>query len=327
MIEFTSFLAKDLEAYLQFRIDQGFRYRKSRWFFATLDRFINETNARPEDLTPIFFLDFRTTIDADPGTINKIFLHLGNFFAYLIRMEKITENPLADIPGLSENHFIPFVFSPEQIEELLTAFRKQIRTSRKCFFLRDLAVNTAMNLMARCGMRISEPFRLKDEDWRRDEKTLYIEKTKFNKDRLIPVPEKVVSEIDNFLSARTAVIGELTGADLLTVRPGVAASKFVLYKYFHRAVKAVGIERPRRIIGNITFGGPTPHSLRHSFAVNTLKSVRERGGSAENALPVLAAFLGHADWRYTIKYLKVIDAEYGEALVNFCIKHKREDPV
>ena len=326
MIEFKSFLARDLENYLQFRIDQGFRYQKLRWFFATLDRHIQETNAGSEDLTPAFFLDFRTTIDAEPGTINKIFLHLGNFFHYLIRMEKITENPVVDIPKLSENHFIPYVFSPEQVDDLLTAVRNRIRKNRECFFLRDLAILTALTLMARCGMRISEPFRLMDAHWRKDEMTLYIEKTKFNKDRLIPVPKKIIPDIKNFLSVRTSIIGKLTDAHLLTVRHGVTASKFVLYKYFHRAVVDVGIVRPRQTIGHITFGRPMPHSLRHSFAVNTLKSVREGGRSAENALPVLAAYLGHTDWRYTIKYLKVIDAEYGEALVNFCVTHKREDP-
>jgi hypothetical protein len=57
--------------------------------------------------------------------------------------------------------------------------------------------------------------------------------------------------------------------------------------------------------------------LRHSFAVNTLKSVKKRGRSAQNALPVLAAYMGHSEYKHTIKYLKFLDAYQRLGLVNF----------
>ncbi len=326
MIEFHSFLAGDLENYIEFRKAAGYRYKTPRWFLSTIDRHAFENDSTLRDLTPAYFLDFRHDIDGEPGTINKIFIWLRGFFDYMVRMEKMSENPVADIPALHENNYIPFVLSPEQTDALLSAVEKQIRKTRECFFVRDLAVYTALCLMARCGLRISEPFRLGDRHWRRDEMTLYIEKTKFNKDRLIPVPKIVVPIIDNFLSVRNAFVGgHSDDIPLLTVRPGVVASKFVARKYFHQAIERIGIHRPKRIVGNMTFGHPRPHSLRHSFAVNTLRDVRQRGRSAQNALPILAAYLGHTDWRYTMKYLKVIDAEHGKALVDFCVKHKRGD--
>jgi len=132
--------------------------------------------------------------------------------------------------------------------------------------------------------------------------TLYIEKTKFCKDRLIPIPKIVIPALENFLAVRDAFVGD-SGDDirLLTVEPGAVASKHVARKYFHRAVAEIGISRPKKIVGNMTFGHPRPHSLRHSFAVNTLRNVRRRGRSAQNALPILAAYLGHTDWRYTMK--------------------------
>ncbi|MCP4141334.1 MAG: tyrosine-type recombinase/integrase [Chloroflexi bacterium] len=326
MIEFKSFLAHDLEDYIEFREAAGYRYKNPRWFLSTIDRHVVKNGSTLPDLTPAWFLDFRQDIDAEPGTINKIFIWLRGFFDYMVRMEKISENPVADIPALSENNYIPFVFSPEQTDALLSAVESQIRKNRECFFVRDLAVCTALCLMARCGLRISEPFRLRDRHWRRDEMTIYIEKTKFNKDRLIPVPKIVIPVLDNFLAVRNAFVGR--SADdipLLTVRPGVVASKHVARKYFHRAVERIGIRHPKTTIGNMTFGHPRPHSLRHSFAVNTMRDVRQRGRSAQNALPILAAYLGHTDWRYTMKYLKVTDAEHGKALVDFCVKHKRGD--
>ena len=268
MIEFKSFLAADLEDYIEFRKAAGYRYKTPRWFLSTIDRHVVKNGAALRDLTPAYFLDFRHDIDAEPGTVNKIFIWLRGFFDYMVRIEKMSANPVADIPALSENNYIPFVFSPEQTDALLSAVEGQIRKNREIFFVRDLAVHTALCLMARCGLRISEPFRLRDRDWRADEMTLYIEKTKFNKDRLIPVPKIVIPALENFLAVRNAFVGD-PGDDipLLTVEPGAVASKHTARKYFHRAVSEIGISRPKKVVGNMTFGHPRPHSLRHSFAV------------------------------------------------------------
>jgi len=75
-------------------------------------------------------------------------------------------------------------------------------------------------------------------------------------------------------------------------------------------------------MGNVNFSQPTPHSLRHSFAVNTLKQIKERGQSHENALPVLATYMGHSDYKHTSVYLRVVDATSRQNLVDFALWQK-----
>jgi integrase len=53
----------------------------------------------------------------------------------------------------------------------------------------DQAIYLAMMMLARCGMRINEPLRLCRHHYRADEGSVYIERTKFRKDRLIPLPK------------------------------------------------------------------------------------------------------------------------------------------
>jgi integrase len=67
----------------------------------------------------------------------------------------------------------------------------------------------------------------------------------------------------------------------------------------------------------LTFGSPTPHSLRHSFAINTLKRIKDQGKSPQHALPVLAAYMGHRKYQYTAAYLKVRDAKHLAGLIDF----------
>jgi integrase len=91
---------------------------------------------------------------------------------------------------------------------------------------------------------------------------------------------------------------------------------------FHRAVYDVGIRHPRQVVGQTIFASPTPHSLRHSFAINTLKRIKERGDCPQHALPVLAAYMGHQIYQHTAKYLKFIDSEQRQAVYNFAISQK-----
>ncbi len=99
----------------------------------------------------------------------------------------------------------------------------------------------------------------------------------------------------------------------------------LIRRRFHQAVSDIGLKRPRQTIGNTNIGAPTPHSLRHSFAVNTLKRIKDQGKSAQHALPVLAAYLGHSEYKHTAKYLKLLDAEHRHQLVNF-ISTQRHNP-
>jgi integrase len=225
-------------------------------------------------------------------------------------------NPLQDVPCLPQQAFIPFVFSPEQVDQLLDAVCSQIRQNRR-YFLKDLSEYLVILLLARCGMRINEPLRLKMQDYQPEEKTIYIEKTKFKKDRLIPIPTVVAEEIDNYLAVR-ATLAQGSPNPYLFIggrQKGLYDQRIRVVLY--AALKRIGIHRPRQVIGNTVFGNPTPHSLRHSFAVNTLKVAMARGQEAQNVLPVLAAYLGHVDYRHTMKYLKVVDAKSGVRLLNF----------
>jgi len=212
---------------------------------------------------------------------------------------------------------MPFIFTPEQVNHLLSAVGNQIRKGSPRRYLKDLSGYMAIVLLARCGLRICEPLRLKLNDYRFDEKTIYIEKTKFKKDRLIPLPQSVAIGLENYLAVSRCLLADVDNQYLLANSTGRGLNDNRVRTVFHRAISDIGLEQSRQIIGNVNISSPTPHSLRHSFAVNTLKSVKERGRSAQNALPVLAAYMGHSEYKHTIKYLKFLDAYQRLGLVNF----------
>jgi integrase/recombinase XerD len=320
---FESFLSQQMEAFISYRKDLGYHVKKIHAQLLILDRYICRQPNPADVWHPAFYLKIREDLKLEPTSTNYFLYAARCFFQYLLRTGQCRNNPVQDVPPLHPRAFIPYVFSPEQVDELLNTVCDQIRRNRR-FFLKDLSEYLVILLLARCGLRISEPLRLKMQHYQTDEKTIYIEKTKFKKDRLIPIPKTVADEIDNYLAARAALAQDCKNPYLFTGFKQKGLYDQRIRRVFHKAVKRIGIDSPRRIIGNTTFGKPIPHSLRHSFAVNTLKVAIARGQTAQNVLPTLAAYLGHVEYRHTIKYLKVADAESGVRLLNFAGTQREE---
>jgi integrase/recombinase XerD len=323
MKQFESFLAPQIQEYIVYRQNLGYATKKSLSHLKTFDRYVKERKIEESLLLPLFFLQLRSDLKIEPRSINRILSSVRVFFQFLVRKGIYGQNPLQDIPPLPENDIVPFVFSPEQIDQLLFAICKRLRKTRKNY-LKDLSQYMAILLMARCGLRISEPLRLLRKHYRPGEKTLYIEKTKFKKDRLIPVPISVATDIENYLTVRDSLLFEGQNPYLLAGFNQRGLNDNTLRWGFHRAVKDIGLNQPRQVVGNKNFSSPTPHSLRHSFAVNTLRAVKQRGDSPQNALPVLATYMGHSEYKHTIKYLKVLDAEQRQGLFYFATSQKEQ---
>jgi len=321
MKPFESFLAPHLNDYLSYREGLGYALRPCRDHLRLFDRYVHQAQADWNSLHPSFFLHMRSNLIMEASSVNHVLSVTRGFFRFLVRKEICENNPLLDIPPLKEQITVPFIFSPEQIDQLLKAICKRMQKT-KASFLKELAMYMATVLMARCGMRISEPLHLLNHHYRRDEGTLYIEKTKFTKDRLIPLPKAVIQEMENYLSVRAHLCPEDENPYLLPGKDLNPIPDQQVRFLFHDAVRDIGITQSRKTLGNVIFNPPTPHCLRHSFAVNTLKAIKERGASPQHALPVLATYLGHATYFNTSVYLKVADASSRKNLYDFSLWQK-----
>jgi len=321
MNKFKSFLAPQLEKYVIYRHNLGYAMKASLSHLTTFDRYLMQKQAQRILLQPSFFIRMQADLKIEARSVNNIIASVRVFFNYLVRTGAYRQNPLKDIAYLPENDIMPYLFSPQQVNQLLSAISSRIRKKAQHLYLMDLSYYMAVMLLARCGLRISEPLRLKLNHYRFDEKTIYIKKTKFKKDRLIPLPASVAVELENYLAARRGLLGSVVNNYLLANYAARGLNDQRVRTVFDRAVKDIGLKQPRQIIGSVNINSPTPHSLRHSFAVNTLNRVKKRGGSAQNALPVLAAYMGHSEYKHTLKYLKFIDAQQRLELANFIATH------
>jgi site-specific recombinase XerD len=313
---FKSFLDEYIEDFIEYRLQLGYSDKMLLCGLRVLDRYVADINATWASFDPLFFIRLRSDLKYENRSINTFFRTFKMFFKYLIRRDMIRENPIQEIAELPENQIIPFIFSPEETDLLLETVIKLIRKTER-YYLADFSGYISFLLMARCGLRISETFNLLKSNYRPDERTIYIEKTKFKKDRLIPIPKSVSCEINNLLKVRRLFLSADDHTLLLIKGNGKGLVRHYMDRKFNKVISIINLDQPRKIIGATNFSNPTRHSLRHSFAVNTLKRIKQQGKSPQNALPVLAAYMGHSEYKYTTKYLRVLDAEHRRQMLDF----------
>ena len=304
-----------MEDFIEYRLQLGYSVKQMVHYLKVFDRYVVEKNTTWASFNQLFFLEFRASLNYENRTKNTGFRTIKMFFNFLIRKDLIQENPLLEIAQLPKNQIVPFIFSPEETDLLLNGVIKLMRRTER-LYLGDFSAYISFLLMARCGLRISETLNLLKTNYMPEERTIYIEKTKFKKDRLIPIPKAVAAEINNLLNLCRLFDKEDNPLLLLKSDQTKIVKSYMGLK-FKEVIKYINLDQPRKVIGTTNFCAPSPHSLRHSFAVNTLKRIKLQGKSPQNALPVLATYMGHSEYRYTTKYLKVLDAEHRRQMFDF----------
>jgi site-specific recombinase XerD len=121
MRPFESFMANYLADYAAYREQRGYAQESNLSAAVALDRYLKANDVSWEQLQPAFLLHLRATISPHPNTTNRMLSHVRSLFDFLVRRQIVAANPLNDIPPVPERYFVPFVFSPEQTDQLLKA--------------------------------------------------------------------------------------------------------------------------------------------------------------------------------------------------------------
>jgi integrase/recombinase XerD len=184
---------------------------------------------------------------------------------------------------------IPYIFSQDNIQRLVQAASQSgYRT------LRRKTYSTLFALLACTGLRVSEAIRLRFEDITPD--GLVIRCSKFRKSRLVPLHETAQVGLEHYLERRRPyapfddhVFISLRRKPLLIGDVETA---------FQSAVDKIGLQRgpglPR----------PTPHSLRHTFAVKALETCPDGRDRITKHMLALSTYLGHGKVSNTYWYLE-----------------------
>jgi integrase/recombinase XerD len=201
------------------------------------------------------------------------------------------EIPPAVFGSRSRARPTPFILADEQIAEIVRlAARSGYRT------LRRQTYSTLFALLACTGLRLGEAIQLRYADITPD--GLMIRATKFNKNRLVPLHETARAGLEGYLQQRRPYAPDDDHV-FVSLRRKPLLHADVEYA-FRKLVAAMGLPVGR---GNRR---PTPHSLRHAFAVRALRTCPDGRDHITQHMLLLATYLGHSKAELTYWYLESV---------------------
>jgi integrase len=191
--------------------------------------------------------------------------------------------------------FVPHIFSREELRRFFEACD---RISARTPSVMPAMLPVLFRLLLGCGLRISEALGLKLADTDLDNGILVIRKSKFNKDRLIPLSDSLLAVLRGYSAAHHKIRKD--GKEpFFAHRDGRVVSQDNIYAWFRKLVWAARISHRGR--GN----GPRVHDFRHTFSVYSLKAMTDKGMDIYCALPLLSTYLGHASLSATGQYVRL----------------------
>ena len=224
------------------------------------------------------YLAFRYNAGAKVRSSARLLSSLRRFYRYLVRENRIAEDPSARIAAPKLGRPLPTALSEAQVEALLEA-----PDISQPLGLRDRAM---LELLYACGLRVSElvDLRLEQLNLRQGVVRVF---GKGSKERLVPLGEAAVNELDRYLAEGRGDLLHGRLSDFLF--PGRGGEPLTRQAFWYR-IKAYARKAEIRT-------PLSPHSLRHAFATHLVNHGAD--------LRVVQLLLGHSDLSTTQIYTHV----------------------
>lgn len=232
---------------------------------------------------------------------------LSVFFDHLVSLGKIKNNLTVFLARpVYRSRVRPYIYSSEELRLIFhPPGASQGRRLRAFVYFVTYAL----------GLRLSEPLKLRMRHIDPAKGTVLIERSKFGKDRLLPLHPKVQTLLDHHIRERRSQAGP--DEPLFANLRGKSWSIRHFSIFFMNDLRRLGLYRPSREEGGVRILSTRAHGLRHTFAVNRLLKWYREGADVQAMLPFLSTFMGHAEVRYTQVYLTVTGLVLGEAAKRF----------
>lgn len=215
------------------------------------------------------------------------------FAKYYYAFDPKTQIPPKNVFGSAHRRNTPYIYSTEEIKEILAASLQLHCTQSK---LRPITYYYLFGLLASTGLRISEATRLNKDDVDFSNGILTIRESKFFKSRYVPLHHSVIKALQEYLAIRNKKLCSRCNA-LFVLDNGLPVTT-------RKAEYAFKIIR-QRLWANKLYKNKKPriYDLRHTFVCRRLLVWYKEGKNINQAILFLSTYLGHAKVTDTYWYI------------------------
>lgn len=224
-----------------------------------------------------------------PRSRSRVMSGIKSFYKYLIYSDIIDTDPteLMEMPKGAQH--LPEVLTTDEIDRIIAAIDLSTNEGQ-----RNRAI---IEVLYGSGLRVSELIGILMSDMHMDERYMIV-RGKGNKQRIVPISEEAIKQINLWLIDRNLLDIKPTNEDYLFLnRRGAKLTRVMILTIVKRLAAAAGIKK------NIS-----PHTFRHSFATHLLQ-----GGAN---LRIIQMLLGHENLTTTEIYTHIDTQHLKEEILN-----------
>ncbi|MFM2118193.1 MAG: hypothetical protein RL316_1383, partial [Bacteroidota bacterium] len=210
-----------------------------------------------------------------PRTLNRKISAFKSFFKYLVRQGLLPSSPMGAIITPKTSKRLPVFIKEDEALNLLKALQANTEDWR------SLNAHLILTMLYSTGMRLSEMIGLKQDQVDLSRNVIKV-LGKGNKERVLPLSPPLKKIILDYLQAKQARFGEMTGPILISEKGKALYPKYV----WSLVNQTLGMAT--------TLNKKSPHVLRHTFATHLMNQ-----GADLNAVKEL---LGHSSLAATQVY-------------------------
>jgi integrase/recombinase XerD len=241
----------------------------------------------PENITMNHIQEFLSHVDEiglNKRTQARILSGVRGFYKYLMIEEVIDKDPTELIEGPKIGRKLPEVLTIQEIDAIESSFDLSKPEGQR---------NKAMvETLYSCGLRVSELVNIRLTDLFFDQGFIRVI-GKGNKERLVPVGDKAIKEINLYLKDRNSISHKIDRNSeniIFLNRRGNKLTREMVFTIIKKNAKLAGIKK-----------SISPHTFRHSFATHLVE------GGAD--LRAVQEMLGHESIQTTEIYTH-LDKEF-----------------
>ena len=250
-------------------------------YISDLEQFLSYLEGRGQDPLKIlrgdledYLWELKSKKGLEASSLFRKIEALRSFYFFQAAERRVDVNPAAELRSPRRPARLPEVLTAEEVGRLLAA---PAGVSYEA-----LRVRVMLELLYATGMRVSELLALKAEYVNLQDGWVRV-LGKGSKERLIPVHERALALLKQFLQTRQRRFPHAVDAEIFLNRRGRRLSRVQFWRDLQVLAKRVGLE-----------GRVHPHVLRHTFATHLLQ------GGAD--LRSLQEMLGHSSLSTTQIY-------------------------
>lgn len=249
--------------------------------------YADSIGVEPENISMSQIQEFLSHVDEsglNKRTQARILSGIRGFFKYLMIEEVIDIDPTELIEGPKIGRKLPEILSIKEIDDIEASIDLSKPEGQRN--------KTMVETLYSCGLRVSELVNLKLTD-------LFFEQGfikvvgKGNKERLVPIGEKAIKEINLYITYRNSVSSNINRDSeniIFLNRRGSKLTREMVFTIIKKHAKLAGIKK-----------SISPHTFRHSFATHLVE------GGAD--LRAVQEMLGHESIQTTEIYTH-LDKEF-----------------